>query len=51
MTGEYGPHFRFDRPFMAWICDGSHKTMGQVADEWRWRFAVICICLSVCGPT
>jgi hypothetical protein len=39
LIAECGPAFRFDRPFMAWIRDGSHKTMGQVADEWQRRFA------------
>ncbi|WP_108880779.1 DUF6434 domain-containing protein [Anderseniella sp. Alg231-50] len=31
---QCGPDFRFDRPFMLWIKDGTHKTMGDVADEW-----------------
>lgn len=29
--------FRFDRPFMQWIKDGSNKTMGDVAQEWKRR--------------
>ncbi|MEO1159060.1 MAG: DUF6434 domain-containing protein [Pseudomonadota bacterium] len=31
---QCGPDFRFDRPFMQWIKDGTGKTMGDVADEW-----------------
>jgi hypothetical protein len=40
LQSEYGASFRFDRPFMAWIKDGTEKTMGDVADEWlrRQRF-------------
>lgn len=34
LTGECGQGFKFDRAFMAWIRDGSPKTMGDVADEW-----------------
>ncbi|MDU8501194.1 DUF6434 domain-containing protein [Pseudomonas syringae] len=34
MTGQCGPSFRFDRPFMLWITNGEPKSMGQVADEW-----------------
>jgi hypothetical protein len=34
---QCGPAFRFDRLFMAWIKNGTHKTMGDVADEWRRR--------------
>ena len=34
---ECGEHFAFDRPFMQWIKDGTAKTMGDVADEWRRR--------------
>ena len=37
LTAECGPAFRFDRDFMAWIKDGSDKTMGDVAREWRRR--------------
>ena len=29
--------FKFDRPFMQWIKDGTPKTMGAVAEEWRRR--------------
>lgn len=32
-----GAAFRFDRPFMAWLKDGSPKTMGDAADEWLRR--------------
>lgn len=32
-----GADFKFDRPFMRWIKDGTDKTMGQVADEWLRR--------------
>ena len=39
LKAECGPAFRFDRPFMAWIKDGAHKTMGDVADEWIRRRA------------
>ncbi len=35
MAEECGPGFAFDRPFMAWIIDGTPKTMGDVADEWK----------------
>jgi len=31
---ECGPTFRFDVPFMAWIREGTGKTMGDAADEW-----------------
>ncbi len=36
---ECGDGFKFDRPFMAWIKDGTPKTMGDVADEWLRRSA------------
>jgi hypothetical protein len=36
---ECGAHFKFDRPFMAWLKDGSKKTMGEAADEWLRREA------------
>lgn len=36
---ECGRQFRFDRPFMAWLRDGSQKTMGDAADEWLRRAA------------
>jgi hypothetical protein len=32
-----GANFKFDRPFMQWIKDGTAKTMGDVADEWLRR--------------
>jgi hypothetical protein len=31
---ECGSHFKFDRPFMAWLKDGKPKTMGDAANEW-----------------
>lgn len=34
MTLHCGAAFRFDRPFMAWIQDGTPKTMGDVIDAW-----------------
>lgn len=34
---ECGDDFKFDRDFMAWIRDGSPKTMGDVADAWLRR--------------
>lgn len=37
LTAECGAGFKFDRAFMAWIRDGSPKTMGDVADEWLRR--------------
>ncbi|MEX5574303.1 DUF6434 domain-containing protein [Pseudomonas lijiangensis] len=37
MTEHCGPDFRFDRPFMAWIGDGTAKTMGDLVDEWLRR--------------
>ncbi len=36
---QCGAGFRFDRPFMLWIKDGTDKTMGDVADEWIRRRA------------
>jgi hypothetical protein len=36
---ECGPEFKFDRPFMAWMKDGTPKTMGAAADEWKRRQA------------
>lgn len=35
-----GDDFRFDRPLMAWIKDGTPKTMGDVACEWQRRQAM-----------
>lgn len=37
LTLECGPSFKFDREFMAWVRDGSGKTMGDVAEEWKRR--------------
>jgi hypothetical protein len=36
---ECGNAFRFDRPFMAWLKNGTKKTMGDAADEWLRRAA------------
>ena len=36
---ECGDTFKFDRPFMAWLKDGTPKTMGAAADEWLRREA------------
>jgi hypothetical protein len=36
-ASQCGPHFKFDRPFMAWLKDGSSRTMGDAADEWKRR--------------
>jgi hypothetical protein len=32
-----GPQFKFDRSFMAWLKDGTRKTMGNAVDEWQRR--------------
>lgn len=32
-----GPDFAFDRAFMAWLKDGTPKTMGEAADAWTRR--------------
>jgi hypothetical protein len=37
LRSQCGAQFRFDRSFMAWIKDGTGKTMGDVADEWLRR--------------
>ncbi|MHA1567313.1 MAG: DUF6434 domain-containing protein [Alphaproteobacteria bacterium] len=37
LKSQCGEVFAFDRPFMQWIKDGSHKTMGDVTDECRTR--------------
>jgi len=37
MRQECGEAFKFDRSFMAWIREGSDKTMGDLVDEWRHR--------------
>jgi len=34
---ECGSDFKFDRPFMQWMKDGSDKTMGDAVDEWKRR--------------
>ncbi len=36
---ECGPHFKFDRPFMAWIKAARGRTMGDAAEEWLRRQA------------
>jgi hypothetical protein len=37
LTMQCGDGFVFDRAFMAWIKDGTEKTMGDVANEWKRR--------------
>jgi hypothetical protein len=37
LLSQCGARFRFDRPFMQWIKNGTEKTMGDVADEWLRR--------------
>jgi len=34
---QCGKDFNFDRSFMKWIKDGTSKTMGDVALEWKRR--------------
>ena len=34
---QCGADFKFDRSFIAWLKDGSTKTMGIAADEWLRR--------------
>jgi len=34
LKSQCGAGFKFDRPLMKWIKDGTDKTMGDVADEW-----------------
>ena len=34
---QCGSQFKLDRKFMAWICDGVPKNLGDVADEWKRR--------------
>ncbi len=34
---ECGSHFKFDRPFMAWLKDGTPKTIGDGANRWSRR--------------
>ncbi|NIF32245.1 hypothetical protein F3J29_08855 [Enterobacter sp. Cy-643] len=35
MIDECGPHFRFDREFMAWIRNDVPKNLGDVVAEWK----------------
>jgi hypothetical protein len=37
LQSECGAQFKFDRPLMQWIKNGTPKTMGDVADEWLRR--------------
>jgi hypothetical protein len=37
---QCGADFKFDRPFMAWLKDGTEKTMGNAVDEWLRRRAL-----------
>lgn len=37
LVNECGADFRFDRDLMAWVSNGTAKTMGDVADEWLRR--------------
>jgi hypothetical protein len=37
LKAQCGDHFKFDRPFMAWLKNGTSKTMGDAADEWLRR--------------
>ena len=39
LSSQCGEGFKFDRPFMQWIKNGTEKTMGDVADEWQKRQA------------
>ncbi|MGB8314402.1 MAG: DUF6434 domain-containing protein [Aestuariivirga sp.] len=32
-----GNHFKLDRPFMAWLKNGTPKSMGDAVAEWRRR--------------
>jgi Domain of unknown function (DUF6434) len=36
---ECGSNFKLDRAFIAWLKDGTEKTMGEAADEWHRREA------------
>ena len=40
LMAQCGLNFRFDREFMAWIKDGSPKTLGDVAQECTRRHTV-----------
>lgn len=37
MVEQCGAGFKFDRDFMAWIRNGTAKTLGDVVDEWKRR--------------
>ncbi|HTD06943.1 DUF6434 domain-containing protein [Undibacterium sp.] len=37
LSSQCGPHFKFNRDFIAWIRDGVLKNLGDVADEWKRR--------------
>jgi hypothetical protein len=37
---QCGDHFKFDRPFMAWMKNGRKKTMGAAVEEWLRREAI-----------
>ncbi len=37
LKSQCGPDFKFSRPFMQWIKNGTPKTMGNIADEWSRR--------------
>ena len=39
---QCGADFKFDRPFMAWLIDGTPKTLGDAADEWLRRRSIGC---------
>lgn len=34
---QCGEDFKFDRALMAWIVEGTARTLGDVVDEWRRR--------------
>ena len=34
---QIGEHFKFDRPFMAWIVANKGRTMGDAVAEWKNR--------------
>ncbi|WP_110032030.1 DUF6434 domain-containing protein [Hoeflea marina] len=34
-TREIGEHFRFDRPFMAWMKSHRGSTLAEAAEQWR----------------
>lgn len=37
MTAQCGPHFKFDREFMAWVRSGAATNMGDLVEEWTRR--------------